>query len=155
MKRYFSVPLFCFLTGVIFFSCKKDKDTSPPVISILEPKANTSYGISDLIYVEAKISDDVQLFSASIQLLNEDLTPAQSISNTAAQGKNFSLNKEYEIYDSELSSGNYYLNLSLIYGPDTLDWTYQAPVPADFYAPRVCGAQRLTNRNNLNRMVPP
>lgn len=65
-----------------------------------------------MIYVEAAVSDDVQLKSASIQLLNENLTPAQSILKTAAQGKKFSLSLNYEIYDPDLSSGNYYLKIS-------------------------------------------
>ena len=47
------------------------------------------------------------------------------------------------------TSGNYSIASGFAYSPDTLDWCYMAPVPSDFYASRVSGAQRLPNGNTL------
>jgi hypothetical protein len=47
------------------------------------------------------------------------------------------------------SSGNYVLAPGSAYGPDTLAWTYSAPVPGDFYAQNISGAHRLENGNTL------
>ena len=47
------------------------------------------------------------------------------------------------------ASGNYTLSPGAAYGPDTLAWTYSAPVPADFYAQNISGAHRLENGNTL------
>jgi Arylsulfotransferase (ASST) len=47
------------------------------------------------------------------------------------------------------SSGNYTLAPGAAYEPDTLTWTYSAPVPADFYAQNISGAHRLENGNTL------
>ena len=47
------------------------------------------------------------------------------------------------------SFGNYAISTGLPYIPTTLDWTYMAPIPSDFYAQSMGGAQRLSNGNTL------
>ena len=47
------------------------------------------------------------------------------------------------------TSGNYMLAPGEAYEPDTLTWTYSAPVPSDFYAQNISGAHRLANGNTL------
>jgi hypothetical protein len=49
------------------------------------------------------------------------------------------------------SFGNYFIDTSNIYGPDTTDWTYTS---TGMYAPRVSGAQRLNNGNTLITLGP-
>ena len=46
------------------------------------------------------------------------------------------------------SSGNYIL-INKIYGPSNLSWTYVDPIPSNFFARRISGAQRLKNGNTL------
>jgi len=46
-------------------------------------------------------------------------------------------------------SGNYTLAAGAAYGPDTLTWTYEAPVPGSFYSMYMGGAQTLTNGDIL------
>ena len=46
------------------------------------------------------------------------------------------------------SSGNYIL-INKIYGPSNLSWTYIDPIPSNFFARRISGAQRLKNGNTL------
>jgi hypothetical protein len=45
--------------------------------------------------------------------------------------------------------GNYTLNPDSTYGPDTLVWSYSAPVPTDFFAANISGSQRQPNGNTL------
>jgi hypothetical protein len=48
------------------------------------------------------------------------------------------------------SLGNYNLpSSSAPYGPDSAEWSYQAPVPYEFYSQVISGAQRLSNGNTL------
>ena len=46
-------------------------------------------------------------------------------------------------------NGNYTLNLNSTYGPDTLFWTYNAPIPTEFFAANISGSQRQPNGNTL------
>jgi hypothetical protein len=46
-------------------------------------------------------------------------------------------------------NGNYTLNPDSTYGPDSLFWTYTAPVPTDFFAANISGSQRQPNGNTL------
>jgi len=45
--------------------------------------------------------------------------------------------------------GNYTLDPSGAYSPNSLSWTYADEVPTDFYAQNISGAQRLANGNTL------
>jgi hypothetical protein len=47
------------------------------------------------------------------------------------------------------SSGNYTIVTGQPFGPTTAAWTYQAPVPADFFSSTMGGAVRLSNGNTL------
>lgn len=112
MKSIFKILILSFFTGQVFISCKKDKDAVPPVISVLSPRDNNSFSVFDTLEVNADISDDSQLASVSIQLMNENLTPALSLSRKTVSGKNYSLRADYIIYDSRLLSGIYYLRVT-------------------------------------------
>ncbi len=46
-------------------------------------------------------------------------------------------------------NGNYTLNPDSTYGPDTLFWSYTAPIPTDFFAANISGSQRQPNGNTL------
>ncbi len=47
------------------------------------------------------------------------------------------------------SSGNYLMGTHQTFLPDSIFWTYKAPVPGDFYAMTTSGAQQLANGNTL------
>jgi hypothetical protein len=46
-------------------------------------------------------------------------------------------------------TGNYTMNAGGTFDPDTAEWSYAAPNPADFFAMFISGAQRLENGNTL------
>lgn len=47
------------------------------------------------------------------------------------------------------STGNYVLNGTSAYGPDSLSWQYASSPPSAFYSSNISGAQRLSNGNTL------
>ncbi|MEY4595280.1 MAG: hypothetical protein RIQ47_1690 [Bacteroidota bacterium] len=47
------------------------------------------------------------------------------------------------------SAGNYTINGSLAYGPDSAYWKYTDPVPSNFYSLNISGAQRLSSGNTI------
>ena len=47
------------------------------------------------------------------------------------------------------SAGNYLLNGSLPFGPDSAYWVYTDPVPSNFYSLNISGAQRLPSGNTM------
>ncbi len=47
------------------------------------------------------------------------------------------------------AEGNYLMEPGTVTGPETLDWTYVAPNPSDFFSEHISGAGRLPNGNTL------
>lgn len=47
------------------------------------------------------------------------------------------------------TNGFYQRTTGTAFGPSTANWTYTATPPTSFYAPDICGAQRLPNGNTL------
>lgn len=112
MKGTCKILVLSFFIIQLFISCKKDKDTVPPVISVLSPRENNSFSVFDTLRITAEISDESQLTYVSIQLMEENLTPAQSLYRETVSGKNYSLQSDYIIYDTQLLSGVYFLKVS-------------------------------------------
>ncbi len=55
-----------------------------------------------------------------------------------------------DVIDPPLKNdGSYTIEDNTAYGPEELTWTYFAPFPSDFFAPRISGSQRLANGNTL------
>ena len=48
-----------------------------------------------------------------------------------------------------VDKNGFYTNSEGAYGPEDFDWSYQAPVPTDFFSNIISGAQRLQNGNTL------
>jgi hypothetical protein len=46
-------------------------------------------------------------------------------------------------------NGNYTLNADSTFNPDTLFWSYTAPIPTEFFAANISGSQRQPNGNTL------
>jgi hypothetical protein len=46
-------------------------------------------------------------------------------------------------------NGNYILNPDSTFGPDTVFWSYTAPIPTEFFAANISGSQRQPNGNTL------
>ena len=54
-----------------------------------------------------------------------------------------------DVVDPPIDSAGNYILINKIYGPSNLSWTYTDPIPSNFFARRISGAQRLENGNTL------
>ena len=89
-------------------SCKKDEDTSPPIITELAPNENTSFNTFDSISVQANLYDERELTFVSVELLNADL-----ISVVTPYGKN--LNGTDHFFNAQLIVDNIHIISGLHY----------------------------------------
>lgn len=65
------IALFLALTTIFAISCKKDKDTEKPVITIEEPSNNDTISLaSSEIHMEFKATDNEGLHEVSVNLTN-------------------------------------------------------------------------------------
>lgn len=67
---YFKLLVFALVLAVFFPSCKKNKDTEDPVISLMTPIDNAQYQFGDTIYISGIITDNVNIEWVKISLLN-------------------------------------------------------------------------------------
>jgi len=103
MKRL----IYIVLSLLIFFSCKKDEDTSPPIIQIINPPSNSHFSVTDTIQITAEISDNIKITSVSVYILNDK---AQNISGTQSftvDAQKFTLNTLIILDDIRIESGSY------------------------------------------------
>ncbi|MDQ3047531.1 MAG: hypothetical protein M3R27_08300 [Bacteroidota bacterium] len=94
-----------------FFSCKKDKDTEAPDITINTPYENQFYSVFDVINVTASVSDNKQLTEVSVNLLNADQVPAYLTFPINVSSPSASVNFAYALDDIHLEGGMYYLHI--------------------------------------------
>ncbi len=97
---------------LIIFSCKKEKDTTPPIIQILLPQTNASFSVIDTIQISAEITDNETITNVSVYILNDN---AQNISGTHSFNVNaqkFQLNTTIILDDIRIESGSYDIVIS-------------------------------------------
>ncbi|RMG79439.1 MAG: hypothetical protein D6707_08115 [Bacteroidetes bacterium] len=109
MKRFF-----IFFTAIILLNaCRKDrKDKIFPEIKILSPADYSDFTASDTIPVQAEVSDDRQISYIFVQLMDENMRPADKrldIASANQKQKTFSVG--YVISNTDLSSGIYWLKI--------------------------------------------
>ena len=66
------------------------------------------------------------------------------------KGLSFNVHSSVDVITPTVDAdGNYTIAGGEAFGPTELTWTYEAPMPTDFYSPNISGAQRLLNGNTL------
>ena len=105
----------CFLLLLFAFSCKKDKDDNPPIISITSPTENSSYQVLDNVAIRASITDDEIIKSVQVSLIN-DMSSKKVLSSLffSPNQKNFELEATYSLDDSLLATGRYYFRVEAL-----------------------------------------
>lgn len=98
--------------GIIVFmmgwsSCKK-KDEIPPIIEITSPSSGQLFHVYDTIQVAFQISDETELVSASVDIVNQDFIPVTP--KTTIQ--NFNGTAGVVLDDKLLETGDYFLQVS-------------------------------------------
>ncbi len=109
----FFVFSFLFLFTLVFLNaCKKQEDTSPPVIVINSPLQGQVYHVFDTIPVNVNVSDDKRLDPVAVTVLNSSGTAVMSAAVIHVNGRVAQIVFGYELSDLHLSSGTYSLKVS-------------------------------------------
>ena len=90
-------------------SCKKDEDTSPPIITELAPNENTSFNTFDSISVQANLYDERELTFVSVELLNADLISVVTPYGKNLNGTDHFLNAQLIVDNIHIISGLHYI----------------------------------------------
>ncbi len=101
---------FLMLIASLLLSCKEDHDHQP-LIDFIQPSGPISIVAGDSIFVEARISDDIQLIEVSIQLLNQNEVPVSSALVYQLNNNEFHINTLYYVNNIYLETGTYLLTI--------------------------------------------
>lgn len=93
------------------FGCRKEIDTTPPVISISLPSQNQSFQEGEGVVIKGTVSDETALVNISIKLLNEQGQPVHKTLSIPVSSKEQNINTSYFLDNVHLESGTYQLCL--------------------------------------------
>lgn len=96
---------------LILFSCRKEKDSNAPVISLSAPYNFSSFALPSLIPCVAEIKDDKQIEQVQIQVMDPGGRVVAS-EIFAPGGKLYTLSHHFYLDDPFLVSGTYYVKIS-------------------------------------------
>ncbi|MCD4664268.1 MAG: hypothetical protein K8R68_03285, partial [Bacteroidales bacterium] len=96
---------------LINLSCKKEEDLQHPVITIDQPAENLHFSVMDTIPVSAGITDDNNIVSIKVVLVNEKFTPVLDAYYYYPETKSYNLNIYYPIDDYYMKRGSYYIQI--------------------------------------------
>ncbi|MBA3899364.1 MAG: hypothetical protein H0X62_04000, partial [Bacteroidetes bacterium] len=97
------------IIGILFFSCKKDRDTSKPVILLSAPFEHQSFQVPGEIKVSGKVDDDKNIEFIRVSLLNEAQGTAAPSQAIEIKGKSTSFEVTIELEGQNLKSGIHYV----------------------------------------------
>lgn len=116
----FGVIVFSLLLSILN-SCKKDEDTESPRISISSPYENTIYNVFDVVSVQASVSDNKQLESVSVGLLDAQMNVAYISVPATITSPSTNINVSYYLDDIHLESGIYYIKVTASDGENNIN----------------------------------
>lgn len=111
MHFRFYILFLLLISGLTISSCKK-KENPGPEISFTSPVSGNTFYPGDTIHVVADISDDNELPSVTLKLLDAAYMPVDHQESFAINAASFHLSYNYVIENEYLETGNYYLTLS-------------------------------------------
>lgn len=109
------------LTLVLVFSCKKNKDETPPTITITNPFDNQQYNALDTVWVMSTITDETSLQKIEITLTDDNKIPVLSTVIITPEANSVTLTVPYVLNDMNLASGSYYIWISAFDGTNIHD----------------------------------
>ncbi len=92
-------------------SCRK-KDGIEPDITIITPLENTQFDVFDTVHVQFEVTDETQLVSVSVKVLNSDLVPVTATESVQLNGTSFSGSADLIIADKLIETGDYHVLVS-------------------------------------------
>ncbi|MDF1673609.1 MAG: hypothetical protein P1U41_08885 [Vicingaceae bacterium] len=116
MKRL----IFSFIVlAACFFSCSKEKDGTPPKITVTNPLNSQQINGVDTIQIEFEVADNMNIENIQVSLKNtNDIGVGQSIVKRP-DTKKYSFNELFYLNDILLESGVYYFDISASDGENT------------------------------------
>lgn len=112
---FFTTALVCSL----LFSCKKDEDTQPPVITITSPVENQPFSVLTTISVAATVTDNTMLKTVTVQLLDQQDNFAMESYAVPAAAASVPVNLIYYLNNIHLETGYYHLRITASDGTNT------------------------------------
>jgi len=107
------------LLTTYLLSCSSDEDAEFPKITVERPAAGTIYENGDTIKFKAIYSDNTQIVSVSLQLVDKDNKPALGAISAVPVSNPFTFEGEYIINDPLLPGGVYNLRFQTSDGMNT------------------------------------
>lgn len=115
-KRYFIVGC---LFVLLLYSCKKDIDTTKPIIEINTPANNQQFNVLDTIAIKGIVTDNEGVDYITVSFKNEqNLRVLPSITRQVSS-KSYSINLPFYFNDIHLPSGKYYFDIIASDGENT------------------------------------
>lgn len=97
------------LLPFLFQSCKDKKDEEAPKVTIDMPYENQTFSTVDTIPIVAQITDNEQITSVSVSLVNENFGALGVEKNYSASGGSLNFGVDFVIEEPFLPSGTYYI----------------------------------------------
>jgi len=99
----------CVLVIFSLSSCKDDEDENPPRVTIISPFENQSFSSTDTIEASAVITDNEQLTSVELEILDLEFNQVAVKQSYPASGTTFNFAQLFPIDAPQLQTGDYYL----------------------------------------------
>src|SRR5687767_12465794 len=113
MKQWL-IRILIFIIPVWMFSSCRKKVNDPAEINIISPLPGSAFSPGDTIKVEATMSDDDELGTATLKILNASYTPVNQQQSISMSGVNsYHLEADYIIDNPYLESGNYFFAITV------------------------------------------
>jgi len=92
-----------------FTGCKEDGDEEPPKVFTLAPFENQTFLSTDTIQAEANITDNEQVVSVDLEILDIDFNQVSTKRSYQVSGTNIEFGQLFPIGNPSLETGDYYL----------------------------------------------
>lgn len=103
-----NIPL-VLLFIILLFSCRKEENSSIPVIEVHLPEYLALYDVYDTISVQATISDEIELESIQVKLTDSNFNPVTKAEVFYPGTMDYNLSTKIVIDNPSLESGHYYV----------------------------------------------
>jgi hypothetical protein len=103
------VQTFLLLVAVVVTGCKEDEDDISPRVIVSQPFENQPFQSTDTIEATATITDNEQLTSVTLELLDLNFELVGKRESYFASGTSFNFGQFFPIDGELLESGDYYL----------------------------------------------
>lgn len=99
------------LMAIALIACRKEADSTSPVISVSEPSPGEVYEVYDTLWISASLSDGSKLVSVKITLLDAEKKPVLNTLDFKPEAATFDIFTGLPLDDVHLVDGTYTLQI--------------------------------------------